>query len=546
MGIKVFLKNVKAIIKQKSLDKKFNLVKQNEFYIEWLSKMSFGSGEGERDKKLNNESFIETQSIKKITEGEFNYVLAPKGCGKSALFKAYIDRFIGNNILKDDRQTIVIPISNMFAYEKMNIQQSQFAKNWAIIWGVYIIKEIFKVLTSNKYKYDFDKYLHESNKYNELKEEFELYDLWDYIENINIGLKFTIKGQEIAISPSIKGNKVAKKIILNDIFTELQQFLQENNKSIYILIDRVDDFVLGESKEDKKAFIQGIYYGIEEISNCSNIFPILFLRTDLYYNLSIDSGIDKIQIRTIELKWKREELILFIFKRLFCSSLKFRQNTTKLMEFYFLDSNNEALQKAEIMNINKLVDGKPSLFAQVANKFVYSFFPNRVKHINSQNKEEEMDFFDWVYRHFEDFTGYVNLRYLIAFFNKLFEIQCDVYEKSIDITSIKCVVHERKLYYPIFSNSSINIAYHDVQKIALTNIKSLLDTVNQKNCFDRICKVMKKRGNMNYGDIQYVKCGLTKEEYETLLDSLCVLGYLKGEGKRYSIPVLYRYIGKDI
>lgn len=216
------------------------------------------------------------------------------------------------------------------------------------------------------------------------------------------------------------------------------------------------------------------------------------------------------------------------------------------MEFYFLDSNNEALQKAEIMDVNKLVDGNTSLFAQVTKKFVYSFLPNKVKHINSENKEEEMDFFDWVYRHFEDFTGYVNLRYLITFFNKLFEIQCDVYEKSIDIKSIKGVVHERRLYYPIFSNSSINTAYYDVQKIALTNVKSLLDTDNQKNCFDRICQVMKKRGNMNYGDIQYVKCGLTKEEYETLLDSLCVLGYLKGEGKRYNIPVLYRYIGKDI
>ena len=58
------------------------------FQVKWLENMNLGNVEGERDKKLES-SFLKTKAIKEIIAGDYNYVLAPKGCGNSSLFKAY-------------------------------------------------------------------------------------------------------------------------------------------------------------------------------------------------------------------------------------------------------------------------------------------------------------------------------------------------------------------------------------------------------------------------------------------------------------------------
>ena len=213
MKIKLYLNKLKNRKKQSQLKKQFLFAKGINFEIDWLSKMSFGNGEGEKDKNLCD-SFIETRSIKKMIDGEFNYILAPKGCGKSSLFKAYRERFLGSDIIKDEKQTIIIPIDNVFAYDTIDLKEGQSAKRWALSWGVYIIKEIYKVITSEKYKNSFDDYLVNSNKYNELKEEFELQNIWDFIEKVNIGLKFLVRGQEMSISPTINRNRPVKKIVL--------------------------------------------------------------------------------------------------------------------------------------------------------------------------------------------------------------------------------------------------------------------------------------------------------------------------------------------
>lgn len=542
MKIKAFFEEQRTKRNRKIVKQWYTTTKGMRFQTSWLDEMSFGNAEGERDKKLYD-SFIETRSIKEILDGGYNYVLAPKGCGKSSLFKAYSERFISNAEIRDDNKTIIIPISNMFAYEKIDIEQEQIGKKWAIIWGLYIIKEIFKTITNEKYKYEFEEYIKQSSKYNELKEDFQLYDLWDYLEKVNVGFKFSIKGQEVSFSPTITKKRTEKKVVLNEIFIDLQNYVDKCNKKIYILIDRIDDFIVGESKENKKAFIQGLYYSIEEISTCNNIIPIMFLRTDLYYNLNIDSGIDKIQIRTIELKWKQEELISFIFRRLIGNNQKVLQRYMDILNFYMYNLADEAWKKRGRVDLNKLVDQNTSLFAEIGKKFICTFFPTTVRHHNSENREEDINFFDWVYRHFEDYTGYINLRYLIVFFNTLLKVQFDTYEKNVGSNnSIECIQYGNELHYPIFSDACINSAYHNVQKIAIMNVRSLLEKDKYKVCFDGIHQMLiQKNGSMNYGDVHYAKYDLSKDEYDIILETLCVLGYLKNSGKKYTVPILYRY-----
>ena len=250
------------------------------------------------------------------------------------------------------------------------------------------------------------------------------------------------------------------------------------------------------------------------------------------------------QIRTIELKWKQEELIVFLFKRLFGNNREILKRYVGLVHYYTYDFADETIRKMSRLDLNQLVDENMGVIAELSKKCLYTFFPDKVMHTNAEGKEEEMDFIEWVYRHFEDYTEHINLRYLIVFFNQLFKLQYDTYEKNLGTyIAIGCRETENGLYYPIFSDTCINTAYHIVQKIAVLNIRSLLDKEACRECFDCIHQmVMQKNGSMSYGDIHYAKYELTKEEYDTLLETLCILGYLKNSGKKYMIPILYRYV----
>lgn len=61
--------------------------KIRRFNYRELDKLSFGDVEGENDASLAT-SFTLTGSVVKLTEGRFNYILAPRGVGKSAIFRA--------------------------------------------------------------------------------------------------------------------------------------------------------------------------------------------------------------------------------------------------------------------------------------------------------------------------------------------------------------------------------------------------------------------------------------------------------------------------
>lgn len=195
------------------------------------------------------------------------------------------------------------------------------------------------------------------------------------------------------------------------------------------------------------------------------------------------------------------------------------------------------------MRPNKFVDSEVGLVEEVLREFIVSFLPAEIEHIKNDGNKENMEFFNWIFTHFEDNIGYINLRYLITFFNKLFEIQYGQYEKNANKdVRIEITDNNGLKVFPIFSTSCIQKAYQEVQTIAINNIRSLLEDDKQKNCFIYIHQTaIAKRAVFNHGDIRFADYDLTKEQYEKLLDILNILGYLKQNGKRYAIPILYNY-----
>lgn len=59
-----------------------------------LGNISFGQLEGEKDQKLNADTFFPTESIKQLLNNHYNYAMSPKGAGKSAVFNAITNKFV--------------------------------------------------------------------------------------------------------------------------------------------------------------------------------------------------------------------------------------------------------------------------------------------------------------------------------------------------------------------------------------------------------------------------------------------------------------------
>ena len=79
-----------------------------------LKHVNFGKLEGEKDDKLKA-SFLSTNSIEKFLEVKYNYILSPKGGGKSAVFRAMRDKLISS--FEYDKYS-VITINSAFGFDE--------------------------------------------------------------------------------------------------------------------------------------------------------------------------------------------------------------------------------------------------------------------------------------------------------------------------------------------------------------------------------------------------------------------------------------------
>lgn len=72
---------------------------ETKFNLNKLKTLSFGNLEGERDVMLK-ECFFPTYAIEKHLNSPVNYILSPKGAGKSALFRTLNNKYIHNIIFQ--------------------------------------------------------------------------------------------------------------------------------------------------------------------------------------------------------------------------------------------------------------------------------------------------------------------------------------------------------------------------------------------------------------------------------------------------------------
>ncbi len=524
------------------------------FDISQLNSITFGRLEGERDPLLKD-CFFPTRTVQRYLKTPYNYVLSPKGAGKSALFRSISDKYLNRSQFKYEKFA-VIQVNEAFGFNDGYLDVEKFHEDsrmrLTISWALYILIKIIQDITTNRKDLTgYDELLKEIKKIPELKGELNLYNLRDFLKSISTAIKFTANGQEFEVAPQIKLEERTEKLVLNKIYKEINDFYKKNDLTAFILIDRIDNFVQKEEYQLQRKYIQGLFDCIEEISLNDSILPTMFLRTDLFYSYESDVEYDKVKDRTIELQWDKGETLNFLVYR-----LNHNEYITLNFRNYLVSFLNEARQgkhrvfKEEQKNIwqkflglfssngnvkSQLDTNRPFNYT-VSDKYLKMFFPEKVNFVTP------MDFCEWIFEYLKDANSFVNPRLLIYFFNKLIEQQVEINIKFYpDKKEVPPTLNGDCIRYNLFSDEAFDLTFKKVQQDELKNIFTIIKKKEFQDLFKIINLKSFDTGFFRYGDINIKKLEIDKELYESLLKYLKLLGFcVETEKQKYEVPHIYR------
>lgn len=539
-------KNIFSHVTEKNTSTKFNLRE--------LGNISFGQLEGEKDQKLNSDTFFPTETIKQLLCKHYNYVLSPKGVGKSAIFNAITNKFIPP-LLFDYQKHSIVPINKAFGNDSEYLDPSKFKeeenrKNYSIYWGLYIMSELLKdIFKNHSDKHNFENFKSKIKKVEGLKDKFKLYNVLEVINQLNIGFAFNISGQTIEIKPNIKYDSQLEKLSLNDVFQIINDFYKENNLEALIVIDRIDSFVAKESIDIQKNYLQGLIDCIEEITFYRNLDPLLFLRTDLFYAFDLKFEYDKVKERKIELKWEESEILNFIVYRFISNKYILENFIGHFINFLKESGTIETKKQTNLLGkfkdwfkrtflkkrINRLRN--KNIPYQTAENFLKLFFPSKLSFDNNK------DFSEWIFEKFKDSNGFINPRVLIFFFNKLFENQYLFIRQNKNYTEtleVELTINTPN-HFQLFDEGTITKTYNTVQQEEIINIYKLLKSKNHQILFKEINIKSFETGKFRTGDLNIKNLGIEREELETLLTHLKLLGFCyETEKQHFQVPPIYQ------
>lgn len=527
-----------------------------DFDYTQLPYLTFGELEGEDDTERLSESIIITNSIMKLVRRNYNYILSPKGAGKSAIFNAFKNRIFPKEILHYDDLNIMT-IGDSFVYENDYLNPKRFKhnlenKNYSFAWGLYIISKLIGNINDNYKDFEgYDSFIAKIKQFESFKEYFDLYNIFDHLEKVNLRLDFVVNGQQLRLTPKIHSKKERRTLNLNELLVLINEFYKTNKIRTIILIDRLDNFVGQEAYLTQKKYIEGLVGAIEEIRRSDTIQPILFLRTDLYHSLKIRFEYDKAKSRTLHLVWTHTEILRFLAFR-FISNSYILDNYLQAFQDYvsasFKKKQNIFTNTLKKIGLIKSQRDRINLERNASHKnyekFLKIFFPDMVLHLNKNGEEVEMEFTKWIYTHFIDNNGYINPRSLIYYFNLLLSNQYDAYMQNQEIQDSEYYGKHNgddNLHLNVFVPEVMLKTYKEIQNEELIGIMSLLSTKQQRDVFLKINSISFRTGEFRYGDVNYKKYDMDKEEYNQLIKYLDIIGFCKIEDNQfYSVPILYQ------
>lgn len=566
-----------------------------EFPIKKLEKFDFGGVEAKTDNLIENIlGFCWTRPIYEFVKGKKNIVIGERGSGKSVLFRLLKEKKL-QFMRKEGNVHITLPIEEELQYatlrDYLEKHVATFTSNpsmkYRIAWELFILTRILNCL-SEEYGASLPEELKIAN--NEMsvvlgykKDSVRLIEI---VKNVKatIGVKFG-SSYVGTIEPSLYGSVEQKdatgsgggkgaserNIDIDAYKRSVQKFLKSRSHYLFVLVDKVDEFVIKGDYDVQKLVLQALMETEMSYMDYKNIRFKLFIRCDLFKRLEYDVlGPDKILAKKIELVWRDEDIRRLIAQRIMfnyanvigLTSIPLYIDNNKLyvdeksIESELdqeVQSNQESFFKKAKKFIKRIFDFRlakdsarqlegrhTTLNDEISQQIITSIFPKKVKHTDRSGKSNELDIFDYLSTHFSLASGTTTPRLIIMFLDKCIEIATDYYRNNSD----EKVPLDSNNEYPLFKRRILILAYEEFQKEVSSSFSNISST--WKPYFDKFITKKGKKVDYKFTEIHKV-IGGDIDEAKRFIAFMCNIGYLKchnpkgdAETRECSLPILFQ------
>lgn len=568
-----------------------------DFSIEKLSDFTFGDPEAKEDPLLQN-SFCDIKPVHEFLQSSNKaIVLGERGSGKSALFRLISERklsFRNDGKLKQIYVSIDEDLEyfglNEFLNRSIKDSSGKATERFRIAWEIFILNRIISDLRT-QYKNDSGIKIIEDEFARSIGLETTIKtSILDLLKKTKktFGVKLegghtglVIPNFYTSVEPSsavVESNETSLMLDTVSIKKKIREVLKRNKAVMFVLIDKLDEFVVNAEYDLQKVNLQALLETQRNFHAYPEIKIKLFLRTDLFKRLDFESlGYDKVSTKTVELKWSETDIRQFIARRI----LHNMQNIFGQRKFPFIFDDKKLhidqaylkkdsqLEQAYTKNpdgffykLKKFLNGwkiknhlrkkdnydarQTDLMDELHTALITLFFPRDVKHFNKKKIKVGTDLFSFLSTHLSLGSGNTTPRIVLMYFEKCFEHSREYYRLNPDTNSVKM---NNKSEYPLFHRDTMLEAYSELQELIWTTFANLSSRWKAAALTLRAgLPVCSKSSSVSHSDIKRILAGkLLEDEITPFVAFYSHVGLLKctnpqlaDEKRNYDIPILFQ------
>lgn len=471
-----------------------------EFPVSALELFDFGSAEAKDDQLLTS-CPVPTSAMSAILDGAKDIVLGYRGTGKSATVRLLSEKKLIFKLPEGWNSHLVVLDEELdyktireHLYKRATDDRSRALVS-RVVWEILIIYRALQSIreltgdsdpTIREFIKDIDVLLGVSTRRPSLIE-----IILSHKKRVGVKLDTNLPniidlyaGLEPNSSIALPEENTILK--LADYKKYLNSFLQKSQITLFVLFDRLDDFVVQEDYATQKTLLHGLLATqVNYREKYPNIKIKAFLRTDLFQRIDLNEfGPDKILARSVELKWSPSEIKHFLGKRIAhnlirglklpsleiavdrdtlhvssneLATLEETKLTLSNFSFFKLSHWRRLFWYAGVRARHNSGEGRirHSIDA-FSEALITSIFPREISYKNVNGTFSDIKFLDFLDTHFQLSHGHCTPRALLSFLNHTLQCVRQYYDQNSDLRSVK---RDARLEYPIFVKSAIREAY---------------------------------------------------------------------------------------
>ena len=296
-----------------------------------LQKLEFGNSVAEYDKGLQN-YFLITQSYLALVNGDADLIAGDKGTGKTAIFQHIRRNIVNEPSLAGIEIVTGFNVSGEPLFRKLGNEGTLLELQYITIWKMYFLSLVGNwILNCSKGKrfpslQKLDVLLVKLKLRNEDNNATSIFaNVLNSVRRLRPKIEFSLDPTNpAAVNTSIEFYRSQSNIEAVDFeevsqgqaFALLDSALSEQKKSVWVVIDRLDEAFIGLPDIEKPA-LRALLRAYLDLMAFDNLHVKFFVRKDLFRNI-IKGGfvnLTHINARKFEIIWDDEDLLALFAQR---------------------------------------------------------------------------------------------------------------------------------------------------------------------------------------------------------------------------------------